>query len=142
MIGEYSVFQLDTSTQYVNFTFPYPTDIHPAYPQLIHALGEAVYLLAAERNPDLVKLTTYAPILQNRNSYVWTPNLISFEAQQNKTVLTTSYWLQHLFNHYRGDNTVEVKGEVNPLYWVGTSDNSTNALFLKARVFLFFFFER
>lgn len=131
LIGEYSVFQLDTSTQYVNFTFPYPADIHPAYPQLIHALGEAVYLLASERNPNLVKLTTYAPILQNRNSYVWTPNLISFEAKQDRTVLTTSYWLQWLFGRYRGDQTVKVGGELNPLFWVGSVDNSTNALYVK-----------
>jgi alpha-N-arabinofuranosidase len=95
-----------------------------------------VYLLAAERNSNLVKLTTYAPILQNRNSYVWTPNLISFEAQQNRTVLSTSYWLQTLFNRYRGDSTVEVRGEVNPLFWVGSVDNSTQAMYLKVSTVL------
>ncbi len=131
MLGEYSVFQLDTSTGYVNFSDP--PDIHPKYPQMIHALGEAVYQLSAERNPDLVKLTAYAPSLQNRNNYAWTPNLISFEAKQNLTVRTTSYWQEWLFGNYRGTQVVPVEGEINPLYWVGNINNSTQSFYLKVR---------
>jgi alpha-N-arabinofuranosidase len=101
---------------------------------VIHALGEGVYQLAAERNPNLVTLTAYAPSLQNRNKYVWTPNMISFEAQYNQTVLTTSYWQQWLFSHYRGSHTVPVQGEINPLYWVGNIDNSTGVMYLKVRL--------
>lgn len=129
MLGEYSVFQLDDSNQYVNYSDP--PALHPQYPQMIHALGEGVYQLAAERNPQLVTLSAYAPSLQNRNYYVWTPNLISFQAQHNETVLTTSYWQQWLFAHYRGTQTVPVQGPINPLFWVGTVDNSTGALYLK-----------
>lgn len=130
MLGEYSVFQLDTSSQYVNYSDP--PGIHPQYPQVIHALGEGVYQLAAERNPGLVTLSAYAPSLQNRNKYVWTPNMISFTAQHNQTVLTTSYWQQWLFSHYRGTHTVPVDGTLNPLFWVGTIDNSTGTTYIKA----------
>jgi len=129
MLGEYSVFQLDTTSQYVNYSDP--AGIHPLYPQMIHALGESVYQLAAERNPDVVKLGAYAPSLQNRNDFVWTPNLISFEAQANRTVLTTSYWQQWLFSNFRGSQNVPVEGDINPLYYIGNIDNSTGSFYLK-----------
>lgn len=131
LLGEYSVFQLDNIPQYVNYSYVNPSPLHPQYPEMIHALGEGVYQLSAERNPDTVKLSAYAPSLQNRNYYVWTPNMISFEAQANKTVLSTSYWQQWLFAHFRGTQTVPVEGPLNPLYWVGSVDNSTGALYLK-----------
>jgi len=31
---------------------------------MLHALGEAVYQLSAERNPNLITLSAYAPSLQ------------------------------------------------------------------------------
>jgi alpha-L-arabinofuranosidase len=52
MIGEYSVFQKDTVPPTVNYSDP--ADVHVFYPQLISATGEGVYLLAAERNPNVV----------------------------------------------------------------------------------------
>ena len=52
-IGEYSVFQRDTADDVVDFSFP--PDIHVFYPELISAIGEGVYLLAAERNPNIVR---------------------------------------------------------------------------------------
>jgi alpha-N-arabinofuranosidase len=101
---------------------------------MIHALGEGVFQLSAERNPDLVKLSAYAPSLQNRNSYVWTPNLINFTANQNETVLTTSYWQQWLFSNFRGDCNVPVhakEGDINPLFWVGNIINESGTVLLK-----------
>ncbi|ORX38263.1 glycoside hydrolase superfamily [Kockovaella imperatae] len=129
VLGEYSVFQLDTSTGYVNYSDP--PEIHPAYPELISAIGEGIYMLSAERNPSLVTLMSYAPSLQNLNLYVWTPNMIVFQAQHNLTVLTASYWQQHLFANFRGTHTVPVEGELNPLYWVGVVDESSGAFYLK-----------
>jgi alpha-N-arabinofuranosidase len=35
------------------------------YPLLIGTIAEAVYLLGAERNPNVVKLSSYAPSLTN-----------------------------------------------------------------------------
>ena len=52
-IGEYSVFQHDTPTDSVDFSDP--PDIHVFYPELVSAIGEGVYLLAAERNPNVVR---------------------------------------------------------------------------------------
>lgn len=65
LIGEYSVIQIDTYDGVINYTFP--ANEHVSYPRLLSALAEGVYLLGAERNPNTVKMTSYAPSLENRN---------------------------------------------------------------------------
>lgn len=126
---EYSVFQLDISSGYVNYSDP--PDLHPHYPHMTYALGEGVYQLSAERNPNQVKAMAYAPGFENRNSFAWTPNMISFAAGSNETVLSASYWQQWLFSHYRGSQSVPIEGEINPLYYVATVDNSTGSVYVK-----------
>lgn len=99
---------------------------------MIAALGESVYLLGAERNPNVVSLSSYAPLLQHRNSTQWTPNLISFEAQHNKTVLSASYWWQHLFGNHRGCETLPTDvqlGNINPLFFGSTMTTEGDVLF-------------
>ena len=126
---EYSVFQLDNSNGYVDFTNP--PELHPHYPRMTYAIGEAVYMLSAERNPNLVTLSAYAPGFENRNSFAWTPNMISFTAASNETVLSTSYWQQRLFSTFRGTQSVPIYGEINPLFYVATINNSTGSLYIK-----------
>lgn len=102
---------------------------------MVSALGEAVYHLGAERNPNTVKLSCYAPQLANRNAEVWTPNMITFEAQHNRTVLSASYWWQHLFANYRGIESLPVdisSGKINPLYWA-SSIGEAGEVYLKVR---------
>ncbi|KAL2063106.1 hypothetical protein VTL71DRAFT_6178 [Oculimacula yallundae] len=130
MVGEYSVYQVDTPSGSVNFSNP--PDLHVSYPRMVSALAEGVYLLGAERNPNVVKLTSYAPSLQNWNWYNWTPNLIAFDADPAHTVLSTSYYLQKLFNAYRGTESVEVKntkGDFGDLFWASSVDEGK--VFLK-----------
>ncbi len=136
-LGEYSVFQLDTNAA---VDYSDPVGIHIFYPQMIAALGESVYLLGAERNPNVVKLASYAPLLQHRNSTQWTPNLISFEAQHSKTVLSASFWWQWLFSRFRGCETLPTDttaGDFNPLYWGSTYGNNGEVYFkvCKGRLF-------
>lgn len=128
---EYSVIQLDTSSGFINFTFPEPISYHPPFPEMLSAIGEGVYQLSMERNPNLIKLAAYAPGFQNRNDFVWTPNMISFTAEYNQTVLSTSYYQQKMFNAYRGTQSIPVYGELNPLYWAASIDNSTGVVYLK-----------
>lgn len=130
-IGEYSVFQVDTPSGIDNFSDP--AGIHIFYPRLLSAIAEGVYLLGAERNPSVVKLSSYAPSLQNWNWYNWTPNLIAFDADPMHTVLSVSYYLQKLFNAYRGTESVQVtnsKGDFGPLYWAAAVDGD-QSVFLK-----------
>lgn len=132
LIGEYSVFQIDTESTEVDFTGP--PDIHVAYPRLLSAIAEGVYLLGAERNPGVVALTCYAPSFQNFNWYNWTPNLVAFAANYDETVFSVSYYLQKLFATYRGTQTLPVKaskGHINPLWWVATIDEEIGTAYFK-----------
>ncbi len=43
------------------------------------ALAETNFLLGAERNPEVVKLTAYAPLFENIHYRAWNPNLIFFD---------------------------------------------------------------
>ena len=42
------------------------------------ALAETMYLMDAEKNQDIVRLTAYAPLFQNVDYTAWYPNLIAF----------------------------------------------------------------
>ena len=44
-----------------------PVDQQIPYPQLLSAIAESVYLIAAERNPNVVRMSSYAPSSQNFN---------------------------------------------------------------------------
>ena len=129
-IGEYSVFEHDTPSTVLNFSDP--AGIHISNPSIISALGEGVYLLGAERNPNTVRLSSYAPSLANRNYLNWTPDMIEFDASPNRTVLSVSYWQQWLFSHYRGTQTLPVEntGPLNPLFW-GSTIEKDGTVYLK-----------
>lgn len=43
-----------------------------AYSTMIGATSEAVFMIGAERNSDFVQGLSYAPLLQNVDSYEWT----------------------------------------------------------------------
>ena len=74
LVGEYSVYQIDTPDGVVNYSNP--ADEHITYPRLISAIAESVYLLGAERNPNTVKMTCYAPSFENYNGDNWTPDCL------------------------------------------------------------------
>lgn len=131
-IGEYASFQLDTPDDVINFTLTNPA--HIVHPNLIGALGEAVYLIGAERNPNTVKLSSYAPSLQNLNWINWNPDLVAFTANQDETVLSVSYYGQQVLASHRGTETLPVttvEGGLNPLWWVSTIDDATNHVYFK-----------
>lgn len=131
-IGESSVFQYDTPLGYVNFSDP--VGLHIFYPNLLAAIAEGVYLLGAERNPNVVKFSAYAPSLANLNWENWTPNLLSFTANHDQTVKSASYIMEQLFAHYRGSQTLPVatvSGDYNPLWWVATIEADESAVYFK-----------
>ena len=104
------------------------------FPNLLAAIGEGVYLLGAERNPNVVKMTSYAPSLQNLNWDDWDPDLLQFTANHDETTMSASWYLQSLLAHYRGTETLPVttqEGDFNPLWWVATIDETANAIYFK-----------
>lgn len=97
-------------------------------------MAEGVYPLGAERNPNVVKMTAYAPSFTNINNQQWTPNLVTFDANPDETVLSASWYLQRLFSSYRGTETLPIvteEGDFNPLWWSATIDEVTNAICFK-----------
>lgn len=138
--------QIDTPSGVIDYTFP--EDTHVFYPRLVSAIAEGVYVLGAERNPNTVKMSSYAPSLQHLNFTNWTPDMMSFTAQQSDTVRSASYWQQWLFAHYRGTESLPVEGTINPLFWAASIDEDLGAIYLKVShcifcvfcVFLFFLF--
>lgn len=58
------------------------------------ALSEAAFIFGMERNGDLVTMTSYAPLLENRNDRVWPVNLIWLDTDQ--VVGRSSYYVQKM----------------------------------------------
>lgn len=136
LVGEYSCPQVDEKTGIVNFNFADPAvdGLHVSDQSVLSAAAEAVYLLAMERNPNLVRFSTYAPSLGNMNAFQWKPDLLTFDADPKHTVRSVSYHVQKLFNAYRGTHTLSVtnpKGQINPLFWVASIDEGLDRVYLK-----------
>lgn len=63
---------------------------------LIAALGESAFMLGMERNSDIVKMASYAPLFANLGNKAWNPDLIYFNARTN--YVTPSYHVQQLLS--------------------------------------------
>ena len=76
------------------------------------ALGEAAFLTGCERNSDVVRMTSYAPLLAHIPAKGWAQNLIEFNpAHVNPTV---NYEVERLFSTHLGPWTYDVAIESNP----------------------------
>ncbi|MCA9259573.1 MAG: hypothetical protein KDA61_10260, partial [Planctomycetales bacterium] len=65
------------------------------------ALAEAAYLTGLERNADLVRLASYAPLLAKEGRTQWRPDMIYFD--NARIVRTANYYVQQLFSRHCGD---------------------------------------
>ncbi|HSI73718.1 MAG TPA: alpha-L-arabinofuranosidase C-terminal domain-containing protein, partial [Fimbriimonas sp.] len=85
---------------------------------LAGALGEAAFMTGMERNSDVVRLASYAPLFENVNNRQWNPNAILFDASQSYG--TPSYWVQTMFGQNKVDRIVghsfkAPKAEIEPM---------------------------
>ncbi|GAA1620422.1 hypothetical protein GCM10009733_016090 [Nonomuraea maheshkhaliensis] len=80
-----------------------------------NALSEAAYMTGLERNSDVVRLASYAPLLANVDYVDWTPDLIWFDNDQ--AYGSPSYHVQRLFATNAGERVVPstFEGEVRPV---------------------------
>lgn len=67
---------------------------------LFNALAEATYMVALERNGDIVQMASYAPLLANQSHTSWNPNLIYFN--NTSLVPTVNYFVQQMFSTNQG----------------------------------------
>ncbi len=65
------------------------------------ALAEAAYMTTLERNGDIVKLSSYAPLLSRLNRTQWRPDMIYFD--NTRISRSTNYYAQQLFSCNSGD---------------------------------------
>lgn len=71
------------------------------------ALSEAAFMTGLERNADVVRMASYAPLFANLEAWQWTPNLIW--ADSLRTLRTANYHVQRLFATNRGDRILPVR---------------------------------
>jgi alpha-L-arabinofuranosidase len=101
------------------------------------ALSEAAYMTGLERNADVVRMASYAPLFAHIDGWQWTPNLIWTD--NLRVYGTPNYYVQQLFSLNRGDVVLPVQlGEVSipsaPSGRIGLGTFQTAAEFKDVRV--------
>jgi len=109
----------------------------PPTPSLKAALADGAWMLAMERNADMVVMQCYAPMLVNVNpgARQWRPNLIGYDALSSFG--SPSYYAIKMFNANRGDAVVHATlngfptGETPPLDYSVTRNSKNGTLYIK-----------
>ncbi|THX39380.1 putative vacuolar segregation protein [Aureobasidium pullulans] len=134
LIGEYAVIEPNNASMAsVDWT---SGATRLAFPSWTGSVAEAVFLIGAERNSDFIIGASYAPTLQNLNSFQWVPDMISFTADTTKDVLSTSWhMLQLLGNHLITETLPTTGGNFGPAYYVAGYNNQTGSHMLKTAIY-------
>lgn len=77
------------------------------------ALSEAAYLTGLERNSDVVKMASYAPLFAKADNFQWAPDMIWFNGATNYA--TPNYYVQKIFGTNLGTQMLKdelIKPEV------------------------------
>ncbi|HOZ97784.1 MAG TPA: alpha-L-arabinofuranosidase C-terminal domain-containing protein [Niabella sp.] len=74
------------------------------------SLSDAVYIMAMEKNSDLVKMSSYAPLLVNVNDVDWPVNLIHFD--HAKSFARISYYAIKMFNENKPTHNLATEVKV------------------------------
>ncbi|MBO1331720.1 alpha-L-arabinofuranosidase C-terminal domain-containing protein [Streptomyces sp. VRA16 Mangrove soil] len=77
-----------------------------------NALSEAAYMTGLERNADVVKLASYAPLLARQDTVQWSPDMIWFN--DRKSWGSADYEVQKLFMNNVGDQVVPSTATATP----------------------------
>lgn len=74
------------------------------------ALCEALHLVNVERNADIVRMTSYAPLLARHGRTNWNPDMIYFNS--SRIDLTPGYYTQKIFGNNSGDQYISSRLQV------------------------------
>lgn len=77
------------------------------------ALSEAAFLTGVERNADVVRLATYAPLFAHVDAWQWRPDMIWFD--NSRILLTPNYYVQQLYSHHKGTHTLHLTENGEPV---------------------------
>lgn len=90
------------------------------------SLLEAAYMTGLERNADVVRMATYAPLFAHIEGWQWRPDMIWYD--NLRSVRTVSYYVQWLYSNYRGTNVLPLTMEGRPV----TGADGQDGLFASA----------
>jgi alpha-L-arabinofuranosidase len=96
------------------------------------ALAEAACMTGLERNGDVVRMASYAPLFAHVEGWQWKPDLIWTD--NLRSYGTPNYYVQKMFANNPGDVTVPVKVnalEVEKLFVSATREYTTGETILK-----------
>jgi len=103
----------------------------PVTPTFKAALGDAVWMVAMERNSDLIKMQCYAPLLVNVNTgaWQWRPDLIGYTALSSYG--SPSYHALALFGSNLGEELLKTTSSDSTLFACATRATASGRIFLK-----------
>jgi alpha-L-arabinofuranosidase len=101
------------------------------------ALAEAAYMTGMERNADVVRMASYAPLFANTEAWQWTPDLIWVNSLN--IYETPDYYVQQLFSCNRGDEVLPLQLDgvetaasgIQNIYASATRDEQAGEVILK-----------
>jgi alpha-L-arabinofuranosidase len=99
------------------------------------ALSEAAFVTGLERNADVVRMSSYAPLFGHVDAWQWTPNLIWFD--NLRSYGTPNYYVQKMFSTNRGTRLLPVLLDDSPkngrdgLYASASLDERAGEVILK-----------
>jgi alpha-L-arabinofuranosidase len=95
------------------------------------ALAEAACMTGLERNGDVVRMASYAPLFANTEAWQWKPDLIWVNSLG--VLLTPNYYVQKMFANNAGDATVplQISADAAKLFASATRDHAAGEIILK-----------
>ena len=99
------------------------------------ALSEAAFITGLERNSDVVRMSSYAPLFGHVDAWQWTPNMIWFD--NLRSYGTPNYYVQKLFSVNKGTRRLPIVVDGSPkngqgdLFTSAALDESTGEVIVK-----------
>lgn len=95
------------------------------------AIAEAAFMTGLERNADVVKMASYAPLFAHVDAWQWTPDAIWFD--NLRAYGTPNYYVQKVFANNTGTRIVPATPQAEEgLYTSAALDQQTHELIVKA----------
>ncbi len=97
------------------------------------AVAEAAFMTGLERNADVVRLASYAPLFAREGYVQWAPDMIWFGAET--VARTPNYYVQQIYSCGTGDKELIIeegeKNRENGIFASASTDSKTGKLFIK-----------
>lgn len=101
----------------------------------LSALSEAAFMTGLERNADIVRLATYAPLFAHVDAWQWNPDMIWYD--NLRSMRTPNYYVQQLYAMNPGTDVVPLTNNGKPvtgqdsIYASATTDKATGEIIIK-----------